>query len=776
LKTRAETIFFNSFLSRDRSIMLKTWHQSLKLGSKLQIVTGAVCVACLTLLGALQVWQHFERLKAERLDANLRITSAITGPLSTVLPVRDDSAIFGFMEIFDRDPTAAGVVIVKGFEIIKSQQSLDFPDMPIERLSALAVSAATSTKTGIEYGNDYQLASFPIKDSAGRAIGALAVAWNTANLFDNVWKDILVVLGGTIVICGLLAGLLGLAIRRWIAQPISAIAHAMDPANLDAGSAGTIRYLGRKDEIGTLARAIRRFHSAEQRVRLLSQLTSDGVILHCDGVVRDLNSSAARILKCDAATATGRQLNQLTTCGGLKFENAGLGIRELDLAPGGRISVELSTTSVPLDGEQVCVLALRDVTELSSAILERQRAEAASQAKSRFLAVMSHEMRTPLNGIIGMTGMLKKTELSDRQKKLVEPIYRSSHNLLTIINDVLDLSRIEAGKVVLLQAPFDPRECFAATLSLFCAQAADKGLSLSLVVNGTLPNIVIGDENRLRQVCVNLIGNALKFTKAGSVKLTVDAGSADNDRVRLAVACEDTGIGIAPDVIEKLFKPFAQADTSISRQFGGTGLGLSIARHIVTLMGGDISITSREGEGTRVAFDISFDVTDAQHQPSPNTANQAADISGLGVRVLVVEDNPVNIEVMRYHLESLGCANTVAHNGLEAIAALQAGEFDIVLMDSQMPVMDGLSATRRIRQREVETGSRRIPIIAVTANSFESDRKEARDAGSDDFLSKPFEEHDLAAILSKWFPASAALSRVATAMNPAAAEKASSAA
>jgi signal transduction histidine kinase/ActR/RegA family two-component response regulator len=754
--------------------MHRTWHQSLKLGTKLQIVASVVCVACLTLLGALQVWHHFERMKAERLEANLRITTAITGPLSTVLPLRDESAIFGFMEIFDRDPTASGVVIVKGREIIKSQQSLDHPDMPIERLSALAISAATSVKTEVEFENGFQLAAIPVKDSAGRAIGALAVAWNTANLLNNFWNDVLALLGGTVMICGLLAGLLRLAIRRWIAQPISTIAHAMDPTNLDAGNAGMTQYLGRQDEIGTLAKAVRRFHGAEQRVRLLSQLTSDGVILHCNGVVRDLNSSAARILNCDAATAVGRPLSELTACGGLKFEDASKGIRELELASGSRVSVELSLTSVTLAGEPLSVLALRDVTDVSLAIFERQRAEAASQAKSRFLAVMSHEMRTPLNGIIGMTGMLKKTGLNERQKQLVEPIYRSGHNLLTIINDVLDLSRIEAGKVVLLQAPFDPRDCFAATVALFGAQAAEKNLSLDLVMAGNMPNFVTGDESRLRQVCVNLIGNALKFTQKGGVTLSVCAEPVGERHVRLAVTCADTGIGIAPDAIEKLFKPFAQADSSISRQYGGTGLGLSITRHIVTLMGGHIGLTSREGQGSQVTFEITLDVPDAQNHPATYVSGQIASLSDLGIRVLVVEDNPVNVEVMRYHLEALGCANSIAHNGLEAIAALQAGEFDIVLMDSQMPVMDGLTATRRIRKREAETGSKRIPIIAVTANSFESDRKDAREAGSDDFLSKPFEEHDLAAVLLKWMPPSTALVRAAQAMNPAPAEKASS--
>ena len=759
--------------------MLTTWHQSLRLdslrlGSKLQIVMGAVCVACLTLLGTLLVWRHFENLKEERLEANFRITTAITGPLSTVLPLRDEFATYGFMDIFDRDPMASGVVIVKGHEIIKSQHSLDYPDIPFEHLDSLALSTAHSAKSTIEFHSGFQLVSIPVRDSAGRPIGALAVAWSIANIFDNVWKDILILSGVTFLICGLLTLLLGLAIRRWIAQPISTIAHAMDPANPDTGSAGLNQHLARQDEIGILARAVRRFHDTEQRVKLLSQLTSDGVILHSGGGVRDLNASAARILNCDVAAA-GRQLSDLTACGGLNLDFAAEGLRELTLASGDKISVELSSSTAALDGEPVSVLALRDVTDLSSAIFERQRAEAASQAKSRFLAVMSHEMRTPLNGIIGMTGMLKKTALDERQRKLVEPIFTSGHNLLTIINDVLDLSRIEAGKVVLLHAPFDPRECLAATIALFTAQAAEKGLSLDLVIAGGMPDFVIGDENRLRQVCVNLIGNALKFTKKGGVTVSATAETCIGGSVRLKISCADTGIGIAADAIEKLFKPFAQADTSISRQYGGTGLGLSIARHLVSLMGGEIGIASREDEGTRVTFEIDLDVADGQNQAPKHQAVQAAGIEGLGIRVLVAEDNPVNIEVMRYYLEAFGCTSTIATNGVEAIAALRAGDFDIVLMDSQMPVMDGLTATRRICQREREFGYKRIPIIAVTANTFESDRQDAHDAGSDDFLSKPFEENDLAAILAKWVPASAALSRAADAMSsadPAALQKA----
>ncbi len=520
----------------------------------------------------------------------------------------------------------------------------------------------------------------------------------------------------------------------------------------------------------------------------------------------------------------------------------------------------------------------------------------ANQAKSAFLAKMSHEMRTPLNGVLGMGDLLLKTDLSPRQTRLATTLCESAKSLLGIINDVLDLSRIEAGHFKLDVQDFNLRHCVEDALELCSTSGYRKGLEVSLIIAPDTPVGVKSDPVRLRQVLINLIGNAIKFTEAGEVVVRMSPVPGDTDASAVMFEVSDTGIGIDPDAIKRLFEPFAQADSTISRRFGGTGLGLSITRHLVELLGGTVEMSSEKGRGTTVRFVIPFEVTaaaqtnsilsqvaltglralviddrdttremlmgnlagsgasviagssetealsmlaDAARAGTPyhvviidrvrprlsglhlcrtirNTPKFAAtsvvalmsanwnanpiDQQGLGntillskpvrrtdllaavartqdpdveidasvaegfsparqhrsiapslkLRVLLVEDNQTNIEVAREYLNELDCRVTVAMNGIEAIAAYDRSNFDIILMDSQMPELDGLSATRRIRESERLRGQKRVPVIAVTANAYESDRLQALEAGSDDFLSKPFTDMQLRGMLEKW--------------------------
>ena len=524
----------------------------------------------------------------------------------------------------------------------------------------------------------------------------------------------------------------------------------------------------------------------------------------------------------------------------------------------------------------------------------------ANQAKSAFLAKMSHEMRTPLNGVLGMCDLLLKTELTQRQMRLASTLNDSAKGLLGIINDVLDLSRIEAGHFNLDLQDFNLRHCVEDAVELCSTSGYRKGLEVNLIIDPATPVGVKSDPVRIRQVLINLIGNAIKFTEGGQVviRLSPMAGVAGG----IAFEVSDTGIGIDEAAIARLFEPFAQADASISRRFGGTGLGLSITRHLVQLLGGTISLTSVVGKGTTVRFEIPFEVTapanplrlvddvclvgvrilvvddrpsnremmvtnlsdtgarvdtidneeaalamlvGAQNDGEPyrvaivdrirprcgglhmcrtirsnaqlnNTAMvvlmstnwnaNPADQHGLSdtvflskparrtdliaavvkahmpdaaegrasgstllplsperlpppslkLRVLLVEDNATNIEVAREYLAELGCRVTVAVNGIEAIAAFDRSTFDVILMDSQMPELDGLSATRRIRETERVRKLVRTPLIAVTANAYDSDKAQALEAGSDDFLSKPFSDLQLRALLQKWSAPTAA--------------------
>ena len=525
----------------------------------------------------------------------------------------------------------------------------------------------------------------------------------------------------------------------------------------------------------------------------------------------------------------------------------------------------------------------------------------ANQAKSAFLAKMSHEMRTPLNGVLGMADLLLKTELTQRQTRLATTLCDSAKGLLGIINDVLDLSRIEAGHFKLDVHDFNLRHCVEDAVELCATTGYRKGLEVNLIIDTEIPVGVKSDPVRLRQVLINLIGNSTKFTETGEVIIRLTSGLTPDAQRAVVFEVTDTGIGIDAAAIDRLFEPFAQADASISRRFGGTGLGLSITRHLVELLGGTISLSSTRGQGTTVRFAIPFEITaPAQTSAIPHdvaltgvrilviddrptnremlqsnlvgtgtrvdtvgddgaaldalaraaldgdpyrvaiidriqprcsglhlcrtirsnprleatamvvlmsanwNANPADQLGltdtiflskparrtdlltavakahspsfqggrtagstfvsehssrdaapALKLRVLLVEDNATNIEVAREYLSELECRVTVAVNGIEAIAAYDRAKFDIVMMDTQMPELDGLSATRRIRETERVRQLQRVPIIAVTANAYDSDKAQALDAGSDDFLSKPFTDLQLRSVLQKWATAAA---------------------
>jgi len=407
---------------------------------------------------------------------------------------------------------------------------------------------------------------------------------------------------------------------------------------------------------------------------------------------------------------------------------------------------------------------------LQSLELAASEAKASTNAKSQFLANMSHEIRTPMNGVFGMTDLLMRTKLDARQRKLLETINTSAKSLLTIINDILDLSRIEAGKLDIDYHEFNLRETIERAAELLTNEAHRKGLELSVFIAPDVPTTVISDSGRLKQVLINLIGNAVKFTKSGEVAVSVvrSGGSGSVSRVRFEI--RDTGIGIDPAILDQLFQPFAQAETSINRRFGGTGLGLSISRHLIELMGGTIGIESTPGAGTRVTFEIAFDRPAAM----PDSAlPRAASFEGarflvlddgetnreasaprrtIEARILLAEDNPVNIEVARELLQGIGMRVQIAQNGVEALAHYRAGTFDAVLMDFQMPVMDGITATRRIREVEQALSLPRTPIIAATANAFAEDKARCFEAGMDDYLCKPYSEKSLFDVLVRWLP------------------------
>jgi PAS domain S-box-containing protein len=529
-----------------------------------------------------------------------------------------------------------------------------------------------------------------------------------------------------------------------------------------------VRFDEMQQTLAGTAGTLQQLFEGEAKYRALTETASDGIVTIDESMaILFSNDALGRMLGYETDELVGRSIQELIA--GPFRESYRQSLRELirqgeatgprprsELVmlhrDGGEITVEAACGVHRAEAGYVFSWFLRDIRERkrNEALLveARETALAASRAKSDFLANMSHEIRTPMNGVVGMATLLLDTTLSPEQREYAESVRESAHSLMTIINDVLDFSKIEAGMLRIDPQPFNLRHTIDRVVALLAPSVRDKGVELAAHYTGDIPVEVVGDAGRVRQVLVNLIGNALKFTAKGYVHVEVFSDPPAAGFARVQIAVTDTGIGIPANKLESIFEEFVQGESSTTRRFGGTGLGLSISRRLVQLMGGTIAVTSEVNHGSTFTIELPLAVHEGAPASQPRVrATEGTASSALVGSVLVVEDVVINQRVAQGMLKKLGCEVDLACHGAEAVEKAMRRHYDLVLMDCHMPVMDGFQATGALRRLP---GYDTVPIVAMTASALRSDRDQCLAAGMDAFLTKPVAAADLSQVLSRY--------------------------
>jgi PAS domain S-box-containing protein len=750
-----------------------------------RIVVGLVVSVWIVLgiYGGVTISYRQQQLEDSLQDRTQRLATLIAGSLARPMYDFNELAIQSAVSSMasDTDIVSVSVIDSEGVEIASAGAPRIGPDQ---------VSSATRR---IVYRDHLRTVD----------LGRVSIALSR----EPITAQLRVLIINSLIINALMALVLGLVIYlifRSLARPFRDILESMD--KLQHGDVQiTLSGLKRDDEIGRMSEAVMRFRDAILSRRLAEDETQAllaeknavlnnalvGILVTHQRIIVSCNSRLEKLFGYDAGELNGKPVRLIFDNEEI-YEKVGL---EADLvfAHGDSYSRELSLRrrdgslfpaalngrandpKVP-GGTRTWIIA--DVTErrraeeevaryrqhLESLVAERtselvkarEEADLANQAKGSFLAAMSHEIRTPMNAIIGMSALAMKGGLEPKQYEYVRKVNFSARMLLGIINDILDISKIESGRLQLEETGFDLHSVVDGVGTFANPMAAEKGLQLTMAIAADVPRYLIGDPLRLTQILTNLTGNAIKFTRTGSVEVRCECEENAGGRANLRFSVSDTGIGMTALQQEKLFQPFSQADASTTRKYGGTGLGLAISRQLVTMMGGRIWVESVPGEGSKFLFVVPLKVAGEvwQEKLLAMAAHQNAGEFTLpslpdGMRVLLAEDNRFNQEMVLELLGDVGVATEVVENGQEALQRLGERTFDLVLMDMMMPEMDGLEATRRIRRHTEWTG---LPIVALTANAGVEDRERCLAAGMNDVLTKPFETADLYRVLQHYAP------------------------